>query len=80
MGAARDSTLPRDLRDEVLAVPLNRPARPNAFTTAMAEEPIDVYESANSDDEVRAIVVTEACPTFCAGTDLRGTGNVFGLD
>jgi enoyl-CoA hydratase/carnithine racemase len=46
----------------------------------MCDELIDAYDRANRDDDVAAIVVTGAGRAFCAGMDLTGEGNVFGLD
>ena len=64
----------------ILTLTLNRPDRLNAFTVAMAEELIDAFGRADADDAVRAVVVTGAGRTFCAGMDLASTGNAFGLD
>jgi enoyl-CoA hydratase/carnithine racemase len=46
----------------------------------MAEELVDAFERASSDDAVRAVIVTGAGKAFCAGMDLSVPGNVFGLD
>jgi len=66
--------------DGVLQLKLNRPERMNAFTVKMADELVDAFDRASVDDSVRAIVVTGAGKAFCAGMDLSGDGNVFGLD
>jgi enoyl-CoA hydratase/carnithine racemase len=68
--------------DGVLTITLNRPARLNAFTVEMADELVQAFGDASSDDAVCAIVVTGAGRAFCAGMDLSGEGraNVFGLD
>ena len=66
--------------DGVLLLTLNRPDQLNAFTVQMADELVDAYRRASTDDAVRAIVVTGAGRTFCAGMDLSVGGNVFGLD
>jgi enoyl-CoA hydratase/carnithine racemase len=66
--------------NNILTVTLNRPEELNAFTAAMANELEHVFRAANDDDEIQAIVVTGAGRAFCAGMDLRGPGNVFGLD
>lgn len=68
------------IENHILTLTLNRPERMNAFTTLMAEELIDAVNRASEDDEVRAVVVTGAGKAFCAGMDLAGEGNVFGLD
>ena len=66
--------------DGLLRLTLNRPEAMNAFTVEMSGELIDAYTRANSDDAVRAIVVTGEGKAFCAGMDLSVGGNVFGLD
>ncbi len=59
---------------------LIRPGKLNAFTVRMASELTDAFVSASADDAVVAVVVTGAGRAFCAGRDLGGTGNRFGLD
>ena len=73
-------TLTTSLQDRVLTLTLNRPEQLNAFTVEMANELIEVFETASDDDDVGAIVVTGAGRAFCAGMDLSVPGNVFGLD
>ena len=73
-------TIDLDLTDGVLTITLNRPEALNAFTVTMAEELIEAFGRASSDDDVRAVIVTGAGRAFCAGMDLSSTGNVFGLD
>ena len=73
-------TLDWQVRDGVLTLTLNRPDRMNAFTVRMADELEHAFRGANTDDAVRAIVVTGAGKAFCAGMDLSVSGNVFGLD
>jgi len=74
------TTLSTQIDDGILTLTLNRPQQLNAFTVEMAGELVDVYRSASADDAVRAIVVTGAGKAFCAGMDLTGDGNVFGLN
>lgn len=68
------------IESKILTITLNRPEHLNAFTVEMAQELIEAFHRADADDEVRVIVVTGAGKAFCAGMDLSGTGNVFGLD
>ena len=74
------NTLKVAVADQILTLTLNRPDAMNAFTVEMASELIDVFNKASDDDDVRVIVVTGEGKAFCAGMDLRKTGNVFGLD
>ena len=66
--------------DGILTLTLNRPDQMNAFTVEMANELVDAFTRMNTDDSVRAVVVTGAGRAFCAGMDLSVGGNVFGLD
>ena len=49
---------------------LNRPKQRKAFTLSMVDLWADLLLQADSDDEVRAIVVTGEGGAFCAGIDL----------
>ena len=74
------TTLRYEIDDGILLLTLNRPDKLNAFTVEMCDELVDAYTRASADDAVKAIVVTGAGRTFCAGMDLSVEGNVFGLD
>lgn len=74
------TTLSTELHSRILTVFLDRPDAMNAFTVTMANELVDVFQSASIDDDVGCIVVTGAGRAFCAGMDLSVGGNVFGLD
>jgi enoyl-CoA hydratase/carnithine racemase len=66
-----------DVADQVLTITLDRPERLNAWTPTMAAELIAAFDAADSDDDVRAIVVTGAGRGFCAGADLAAGGSTF---
>jgi enoyl-CoA hydratase/carnithine racemase len=66
--------------DGVATLTLNRPSALNAFNLTMARELETVFLKDARDDGVRAVVVTGAGRSFCAGMDLKVEGNVFGLD
>ncbi len=74
------STIRYETDDGLLRLTLNRPDHLNAFTVEMADELVDAYRRASTEDAVRAIVVTGEGKAFCAGMDLSVGGNVFGLD
>jgi len=60
---------------------LSNPARKNAIGPAMVNELLHALEDANADAEVRAIVLTGAGDTFCAGGDFsQMTGAAAGGD
>lgn len=66
-----------ELADGVLTITLNRPERLNAYTLQMANELHAAFDRADSDDEVRAVIVTGAGRGFCAGADLERGGETF---
>jgi enoyl-CoA hydratase/carnithine racemase len=60
-----------DRQGEVAVITLNRPDRLNAWDMGMQRELRETFESLNTDDSVRAIVLTGAGErAFCAGQDL----------
>ena len=70
-------TLRYEVDAGVCTITLNRPEKLNAVTTTMIEELIDVYDRADADDDVRAVIVTGAGRAFCAGADLSAGGATF---
>src|SRR5436190_21787493 len=66
-----------EVADQVLTITLDRPERLNAWTPTMAAELIAAFDAADSDDDVRAIVVTGAGRGFCAGADRAAGGSTF---
>jgi enoyl-CoA hydratase/carnithine racemase len=67
-----------DLSDGILTLTLDRPAAMNAFTRTMLAELIAVFDRADADDAVRAVIVTGAGErAFCAGADLSAGAETF---
>ncbi|GAA5154155.1 enoyl-CoA hydratase/isomerase family protein [Amycolatopsis dongchuanensis] len=60
-----------DKTGPVATITLNRPDRKNALTLAMLDEWVRALVDAQSDNEIRAIVVTGAGDAFCSGIDLE---------
>jgi enoyl-CoA hydratase/carnithine racemase len=58
------------VRDRVATITLNRPDRLNAWTVLMSNELREAFEQADTDEGVRAIVLTGAGRGFCAGADM----------
>ena len=52
-------------------ITLNRPQNRNALSAELVNELFAHINAANSDDSVRAIVITGNGPAFCAGADLK---------
>ncbi len=66
-----------DVEQRVATITLNRPEKLNANTHRMNRELIDAFDVVDSDDDVRAVIVTGAGRGFCAGADLSGGGETF---
>ena len=59
-------------RDEgVVLLTLNRPDQRNALNSALRQALIDTLSELAADDGVKAVVLTGAGTTFCAGFDLK---------
>ncbi|HUA10709.1 MAG TPA: crotonase/enoyl-CoA hydratase family protein [Solirubrobacteraceae bacterium] len=66
-----------ELSDAVLTITLSRPDRLNAWTAQMCAELLDAFDRADSDDDVRCVIVTGAGRGFCAGADLEAGSATF---
>lgn len=73
-------TIKYEVADRILTITLNRPDKLNAFNPTMQKELIDAFDRADEDDDVRAIIVTGAGRTFCAGADLSSGADTFDRD
>jgi enoyl-CoA hydratase/carnithine racemase len=75
-----DSALITERHDDTIILILNRPTALNAINTELRLLFIEALEQANSDDSVRAVIVTGAGEkAFCAGQDLTETSR-YGID
>jgi 2-(1,2-epoxy-1,2-dihydrophenyl)acetyl-CoA isomerase len=61
----------RSTKKRVATITLNRPEKLNAFAGSMREELLDAIRAAESDDDVRVVVITGAGRAFCAGGDVE---------
>ena len=72
-----DEELLAKIEHQVLWLTLNRPDAGNAITPAVRNRIIDHLEDANTNYDVRAVVLTAAGEKhFCTGADLRAGGVV----
>lgn len=55
----------------VLCITLNRPEALNALNTQLLGELADTLDDANSDENVRAVVITGSVKAFAAGADIN---------
>lgn len=71
-------TIQCEVEDGILVISLHRPDRMNAFTRKMMREINEVFDVADADDEVGAIIITGSGErAFCAGADLAAGGATF---
>ena len=71
-------TIKVDIDDGIMTLTLHRPEKMNAFTSEMMQEMIAAFDRADSDDSVRAVIVTgSGDKAFCAGADLSAGGATF---
>lgn len=73
-------TIKYEVVDQILTLTLNRPEKLNACTATMEREVVDAFDRADSDNDVRAIIVTGAGRAFCAGADLSFGADTFDRD
>ena len=73
-------TLRYEIEDQVLLLTMNRPERLNAFNSVMQTEFLEALDHADTDDEVRAVIVTGEGRGFCAGADLSKGAETFDYD
>lgn len=55
----------------VLVLRMNRPEAKNAFSPNMLGRMLEAWERADSDDDIRVVVLTGTDDVFCAGADLK---------
>lgn len=60
-----------EVRDGAAWITLNRPEKRNALSAGLVNEMYGHLGSAETDDNVRCIVITGNGPAFCAGADLK---------
>ncbi|HET7266539.1 MAG TPA: enoyl-CoA hydratase/isomerase family protein [Oleiagrimonas sp.] len=76
-------TILTERRGHIGVVTLNRPKLHNAFNDVLVAELNSVFEAAEHDESLHALVLTGAGPSFCAGADthwMRGMANASQLD
>ena len=69
-----------DVSDRIATIKLNRPAKMNAFTATMMHEMCAAFDLIDTDDAIRAVIVTGSGDrALCAGADLTpdNGGQVF---
>ena len=69
-----------DVSDHIATVTLNRPDRLNAITRQLQEDVFNALHQAETDDDVRVIILTGAGRGFCAGADMKGLDDTSNAD
>ena len=69
-----------EVADHTLTLTMNRPERLNAFNSQMQREFLEALDHADSDDEIRVVIVTGEGRGFCAGADLEKGAETFDYD
>ena len=69
-------TLLYEVSEHVATITFNRPEKMNTWNAQVASELSEAMLKANTDDEVRAIVLTGAGRAFCAGADFVMLGGM----
>ncbi|MGH9005546.1 MAG: enoyl-CoA hydratase-related protein, partial [Acidimicrobiia bacterium] len=65
-----------EVSDGVCTLTLNNPERRNAWSFAMESRYFDLLEQADTDPDVRVVVLTGAGKTFCPGADIAVLGKI----
>jgi enoyl-CoA hydratase/carnithine racemase len=66
-----DALVARADHGAVRVLTMNRPAARNALNRELIRSLYAALKAADSDESVRAVVLTGADPAFCAGVDLK---------
>ena len=77
MGMPDYTQIRYEVSDSIATVTLTRPEKMNAFTGVMMRELLDVFDVIDTDDAVRAVIVTGDGKAFCAGADLSSGAKTF---
>ncbi len=60
----------------IATVTLDRPEKMNALSEEMYADMTRIFADLQSDDSVRAVILTGAGKAFCSGSDVGGMANV----
>lgn len=76
MAVTDDDLCLSETKDGVCTLTLNNPERRNAWSRTMEHRYFDLLEDADTDPEVRVIVLTGAGTSFCPGADIAVLGKI----
>ena len=66
-------------KNHSLWITLNRAEASNAYSSEMVRNLVDVLRYADSDQDIRVMVLTGAGKNFCAGGDIKAMKNKTGM-
>ncbi len=66
-----DRCVRTQVRGPVAILQLNHPRADNALSTELMNQLADALDTADANDEVRAVVITDSDRLFCAGADIK---------
>lgn len=72
-----DPVIVEQLNGGIVVATLNSPGTRNALSADMSRRLSRILADADSDDSVRAVIITGSPPAFCAGADLSRGSSVF---
>ncbi len=68
-----------ETRENIAQITLNRPEARNAYSDEMVAELVASLDRAEADENVRALIITGAGRSFCAGGDLKAMRDRTGM-
>jgi enoyl-CoA hydratase/carnithine racemase len=71
------TTFNLEVRDGIAIATFSRPEKMNTFTGVKMAEMISLFDQADKDDSIRAVIITGSGRAFCAGADLSAGGDTF---
>ncbi len=75
--SATYNTILYSVENNILTITLHRPERMNAWNREMFEELYSAFDRSDTDDEVKAVIITGEGRAFCAGADLSRGADTF---
>jgi enoyl-CoA hydratase/carnithine racemase len=69
-------TIKVDVSNHIMTITLNRPNRMNAFNSQMRDDLFHAFNRADTDDDVRVVIMTGEGKGYCAGADLHKDGGI----
>ena len=69
-------TLIYEIQDNVAILTMNRPDKRNALNAALNADLLSAFQQAQTDETIRAVVLTGAGKGFCAGADLTAVATI----